>query len=216
MTSPTLDRSGSVTLAERIARRMNPETSRRSFLRKAAMVATALATAPVNFILRPGTAYAAVCGPAPACNQGYTVLCCTVNRGINACPPGMFVGGWWKANGSTLCCDSAGRPTSRYYIDCHPTCTCDSGGSRNFCDPACVACKCRCNNDSGTCDQRRVCCNYFRYGQCNTQIARSGPVACRVVTCTPPYVLWDECSATVRTDDYTAEQTAPCVAGPCA
>lgn len=179
------------------------------------MVGTALATVPIDFLLRPGTAYAAVCGPAPSCSNGYTVFCCTINRGINACPPGTFVGGWWKASSSDYCCNPSGDPGSRYYIDCHPYCDCLSGCG-NFCSSGCVACDCHCHNDSSTCDHRRVCCNNFRYGQCHTEIDCSGGVACRVVTCTPPYQLFDECSSTSRSDNATANQTAPCLTGACA
>jgi len=201
------------TLVERAARTLGSRsTSRRSFLARVAVVGSALLAAPLDFILRPTTAYAAICGPAASCANGYTVFCCTVNRGLNRCPPGMFVGGWWKADNSTYCCDEAGRPAARYYIDCHPRCTCDDG-SGNFCAPTCIACTCRCND--ATCDQRRVCCNNFRYGQCHTEIARSGPVACRVVTCIPPYQLFDDCGPTLRIDDFTAQQTAPCLSPEC-
>ena len=202
-------------LAERVGKVLDrgDKQTRRSFLSKVAIVGAALVAAPIDFILRPVTAYAAVCGPADQCNHGYTVFCCTVNRGQNRCPPGMFVGGWWKAAGSSYCCDSDGNPTDRYYIDCHPRCTCESTG--NFCNPACISCQCRCNNSAGTCDHRRVCCNNFRYGQCHTEIDQSGPVACRVVSCVPPYQMFEDCGATVRNDNFTANQTAPCLAGDC-
>jgi hypothetical protein len=203
-------------LAERTARALGGRTSsRRTFLRRVAIVGAALATAPLDFILRPVTAYAAVCGPADQCNNGYTVFCCTVNRGQNRCPPGMFVGGWWKAADSNYCCDASGAPSDRYYIDCHPVCTCEDSGGGNFCSPDCIACACRCNSSAGTCDQRRVCCNRFRYGQCHTEIEQSGPVACRVVSCVPPYQLFDDCGSTVRVDNFTRNHTAPCLAGDC-
>ena len=42
------------------------------------------------------------------CTDGYTEFCCTINNGINACPPGSFAGGWWRAMassaGSGSCC----------------------------------------------------------------------------------------------------------------
>ena len=60
--------------------------------------------------------------------------------------------------------------------------------------------------------QRRVCQNVFRYGQCNTQIGCSGPVACRVVTCVPPYLLFPSCGRTTLFDNTTANHTAPCLA----
>jgi hypothetical protein len=187
------------------------DQSRRDFLTRFTLAATALVVAPLSFILRPTTAYAAVCGPASGCNDGYTAFCCSINRGINSCPPGHFVGGWWKASGSSYCLVD-GQPSARYYIDCHPRCSCECSGGSGFCDPSCWSCSCHCPS-TGTCDERHVCCAIFRYGQCNTDIACSGPVTCRVVTCVPPYQLFDSCSPTLRTDNFTANQTAPCLAG---
>ena len=63
-----------------------------------------------------------------------------------------------------------------------------------------------------TCDQRRHCCNAFRYGQCNTHVRCSGGVACRVVSCVPPY-RWDSCANVTLFDNATAEQSAPCLQG---
>ncbi len=180
---------------------------RRRFLIRLAMASTALVVAPIRFLTRPVSAQTAICGPLPGCTDGYSAFCCTINRGINACPPGHFMGGWWRATGSSYC--SSG---SRYYIDCHPRCSC-SCGSGNFCSSSCWSCSCGCP-DTETCDQRHACCAVFRYGQCNTQIGCSGPVTCRVVTCTPPYQLFDSCGTTLLSDSATANQTAPCLAGP--
>ena len=184
--------------------------SRRDFISRLTMAATALAVVPLGFILRPVTAYAAICGPASRCSDGYTAFCCSIHRGINSCPPGHFVGGWWKAANSSYCL-VGGQPTARYYIDCHPRCNCNDGCG-TFCDTSCWPCTCHCP-DTGTCDQRHACCARFRYGQCNTHISCSGPVTCRVVTCVPPYQLFDSCGTTVLSDDFTAEQTAPCLEG---
>ena len=196
---------------------LESRTSRRGFLARAAVVGSAVASAPLQFLLRPGTAYAAVCGIDSTCGSGYTVFCCTVNDGVNKCPPGTFVGGWWKADGSSYCCND-GRPGARYYIDCQGECTkCSTGcgGYNSFCRSGCVNCSCRCG-DSSSCDQRKVCCNYFRYGQCHQEKACGGPVACRVVTCTPPYKLYPSCTSTSRTDNRTANHTAPCLSPGCA
>ena len=198
-------------LVERASRFLGKDVSRRRFLQRVAVVGSALLTAPLDFILRPNTAYAAVCGPADQCNEGYTVMCCTVNRGINRCPPNMFVGGWWRADGGSLCCDANGNSAPRYIIDCHPKCECDSTSEGNFC--TCHNCICRCGTSG--CDRRRICCNYFRYGQCRTDIAKSGPVACRVITCVPPYQIYDDCGTTIRYDNFTADHSAECLVGPC-
>jgi hypothetical protein len=199
-------------LLERAVRWSQPrhDKGRRDFLSRLTMTATALIAAPGAFILRPMTAYAAVCGPAPGCNDGYSAFCCSIHRGINNCPPGHFVGGWWRASGSSYCLVN-GRPSSRYYVDCHPRCSCSSGCG-NFCNSSCLPCSCGCP-DTGTCDKRHACCARFRYGQCNTHIGCSGPVTCRVVTCVPPYQLFDSCSSTLLSDNYTANQTAPCLEG---
>ena len=92
-------------------------TSRRGFLVKAGVLGTALAVDPMGYVLRPGTAYAAVCGPGASASSGWTVFCATINDGANACPPGSIAAGWWKADGASLCGGKA-----RYIIDCNATC----------------------------------------------------------------------------------------------
>jgi len=79
-----------------------------------------------------------------------------------------------------------------------------------FCS-GCVECNC-----AAGCDTRRVYCNYFRYGQCHQEIAHSGPIACRVVTCVPPYATDPSCSTASAVDNSTAEHasSAPCVTAP--
>lgn len=176
-------------LVERTSSALDRPTDRRSVLRKAALVGSAVATGGVSYILRPGTAYASVCGDGAACTSGWTAFCCTVH-GLNTCPPHSFPAGWWKIDASPFCNGQA-----RYIVDCNATCP--------------TRCSCRCA--SGTCDERRVCCNQFRYGQCNTQIACSGPVVCRVALCTPPWVWSTACTTTSRTDNRTQTHNAPCL-----
>ena len=187
-------------LTDRLARRIDGDDgdSRRGFLAKAAVVGAALATHPLQWILRPGTAYANVCGDGVGCGTGWTVFCCTVNNGANTCPEGTFAAGWWKADASAFC-----GGTARYYIDCN----------RLPSQPG--ACSCiGCHGGNGTCDQRRYCCNVFRYGQCHLEVPGVTPVVCRVITCTPPW-QWDPaCSASPRTDNRTGQHTAPCLPGP--
>ena len=188
-------------------------TSRRGFLAKATVTATALTVAPVDLLVRPGTAYAAICECAPGtdcdcsdlCCDGYTQFCCTINDGINACPIGTFAGGWWKADGSIYC---AGP---RYYIDCMGECHgCGCGGGI-FC-PSCDELVCECA--LGDCNNRHVGCTEFRYGQCHMDITCSGRIACRVVSCTPPWVLDPSCTTASQTDDSTANHYASCQDGP--
>ncbi|MBA2282221.1 MAG: twin-arginine translocation signal domain-containing protein [Actinomycetota bacterium] len=172
-------------------------STRRGFLARAAIVGAAVATNPVRYLLRPGTAYAQVtgCGDGNGCGTGWTVFCVTVagNRGKNTCPPGSFAAGWWKADNSAYC-----KGRARYYIDCN----------RLPSQPGSCGCV-SCYSQPGSCDQRRYCCNNFRYGQCHQEIAGVTPVVCRIITCTPPW-QWDpRCTTSSRTDNRTAFHTAP-------
>ena len=203
----TTDAGPSARLVERIARRLGT-LSRRGFLARTAVVGSALAVDPKGYVLTPQRAYSTICGPANTAASGYSVLCCTVNRGVNACPPGTFTAGWWKAAGSSWCCGGY-----RYFIDCNARCvSCGTGcADDHICDRTCWNCSCS-SGSTRTCDQRRHCCNAFRYGQCNTHVRCSGGVACRVASCVPPY-RWDSCSTTALVDNATAEHSAPCLQG---
>jgi hypothetical protein len=196
---PTLSQRAVDTVTGWLARR----TSRRGFLVRAGLVGTALAVDPTGYVLRPGTAYAAVCGPGSGASSGWTVFCATVNDGVNACPPGSIAAGWWKADGASLCGGKA-----RYIIDCNATCSrCSSPGARaGICSSSCWSCSCR-SGLPGTCDQRKVCCNAFRYGQCNQDVRQVGGVHCRVVSCTPPW-RFEECSTAPATDNRTVDHNS--------
>ncbi len=165
---------------------------RRRFLYRFAVIGSALALDPLKFLTRPTPAYASVCGSGNTCSAGWSVFCCTINNGANTCPSGSYVAGWWKVDASAFCLGSA-----RYYIDCNRL----PGSS----------CNCRCNTTG--CDHRRVCCNVFRYGQCNTHIGGVTEVVCRLITCTPPW-KWDpSCGRTVRTDNETRSHSSRCLPG---
>lgn len=179
--------------------------SRRSVLGRTAVVGAAVAVGGVDFVLRPTPAYASVCGSGASCGDGWTAMCCTINNGVNQCPAGSFAGGWWKADSAGLCGGSA-----RYYIDCQGECThCGCGGG-NFCAEGCWNCRRHCA--SGTCDERRVCWNVFRYGQCEQQIGCSGPVLCRMISCVPPWHFLN-CTTDAATDNNTTNHSAPCLPG---
>jgi Tectonin domain len=202
-----------MTVTEKLGGYLMARSSRRSFLARTTMTATALSVAPIDFMLRPGTAYAAICECAPGaecdcssfCCDGYTQFCCTINNGLNTCPPGTFAGGWWKADGSAYCAGA------RYYIDCMGECDgCGCGGG-SFC-PSCDGLTCECA--LGSCNNRHVGCTEFRYGQCHQEIACSGRIACRVVSCTPPWVLDSTCSTVAQTDESTANHFASCLVAP--
>ncbi len=180
--------------------------SRRSFVLSAALAGTAVVVDPKGYLLRPQTAYATICGPAAHASNGWTAFCCTINKGVNACPPGSFAAGWWKAADSSWCCGGY-----RYIVDCNARCTTCSCGSGHLCAKSCWNCRCS-RGSSKTCDQRRVCCNAFRYGQYNTHVRCSGGVVCRVASCVPPYTF-EACTRTSLRDDRTTEHKAPCLQG---
>ena len=188
---------------DRVTGWLSGRTSRRGFLLRAGLLGTALAVDPKGYVLRPGTAYAAVCGPGAGATSGWTVFCATINDGVNACPPGSIAAGWWKADGASLCGGKA-----RYIVDCNAQCTtCTSAGTRaGICSSTCWNCSCD-SGLPGTCDQRKVCCNAFRYGQCNQQVRQVGGVHCRVVSCTPPW-RFEECSTSPATDNRTVDHNS--------
>ncbi|MFP5256765.1 MAG: hypothetical protein ACLGI8_13060 [Acidimicrobiia bacterium] len=184
---------------------------RRSFLTRSALVGSALVAAPTDVLLRPKSAYAAICrcqGQSCQCGSlccdGYTEFCCAI-YGVNHCPTGSIMGGWWKADGSSFCGGAA-----RYYMDCHKPCGgCTCGGS-GICSGSCNGTPCGCA--LGRCDHRKAGCTSFRYGNCSNHIACIGPIQCRVVTCTPPWQLEPSCSSSaVRTDNNTRSHNRPCL-----
>ncbi len=174
--------------------------SRRGMLVRVAAAGSALAVAPLRYLLYPGTALAAItpgeCSHG-ACTDGYTAFCCEINHGQNSCPTGTFAGGWWMCTdypGHNLCAESG----IRYYVDCNalPGETYPGG--------------CRCAGS--TCDERRVACNVFRYGQCNTHVPGVTAVVCRMVVCENPSTISElGCSASMAVDDAVCSQDARCL-----
>ena len=95
--------------------------SRRSAIARAAVAGSALAVAPVRYLVRPGTAWAVIdpnsCSGG-LCTDGYTAFCCEIEHGRNTCPNGTYIAGWWKCTnyrGGGLCHNEG----VRYYIDCN-------------------------------------------------------------------------------------------------
>lgn len=191
-------------------------TSRRGFLSRVVLVAAALVVAPLRFLLRPGSAYAAICScNGSSCNctdlccDGYTEFCCTIT-GSNSCPPGTVAAGWWKADGSGFC-DTDGVPKPRYYLDCNAGCNGCGCGSNGLCSRTCSDYDCGCAD--GNCSNRKAGCTSFRYGQCNNQITCVGPIVCRVVTCIAPWEFEPTCSTASATDNFTRFHNRPCLQG---
>jgi hypothetical protein len=181
-------------LVNKAAGVLERKSSRRGFILGSAMVGSAVAVAGCAPGTQPGTPYKHITDCAGGlCTDGYTEFCCTINNGINACPPGSFVAGWWRADYSSFC------NGTRYYMDCNQSC-CGPSLGNGFC-AGCAECRC-----AGGCDTRRVYCNYFRYGQCHQEIPVLGPIACRLVTCTPPYTVAEyACTTALAVDNGTAE-----------
>lgn len=194
---------------DKLSMKLSPGVSRRGFFTRTALVGAGLAVAPVDYVLKPGTAYAAICNCygsncecGSTCCDGYTEFCCTI-YGNNQCPAGTLLGGWWKADGTGLC----GGP--RYYMDCNASCNgcgCAGGG---ICSGACSGTNCGCAN--GSCGNRKSGCTMFRYGQCNQGTACVGPIVCRVVTCIPPWQIDGTCSTFTLVDQNTASHDRPCL-----
>jgi hypothetical protein len=199
--------TGAGRLSERLATSVGSllerRLSRRSALTRAAVAGSALAVAPVRYLVRPGTASALIgpgqCSPNALCNDGYTAFCCEIQHGLNACPANTFVAGWWKCTdyrGGGLCQQQG----VRYYVDCNRT------PGRGFAG----GCSCA----QGDCNKRRVDCNHFRYGQCNPQIHGTTEVVCRLVVCqSPATVPGFVCNGTLMVDDTTCAHEAGCLEG---
>jgi hypothetical protein len=205
----------SVRLVDKAGSMIATRTSRRGFLTRSAVVGSAVAAAPAAYVLRPGTAYAAICSCnnqscdcGQTCCDGYTEFCCTMT-GENTCPTGTIPAGWWKVDGSSYCVTN-GSPGPRYYLDCNaaPSGPCGPSGvtkSTDLCDCSCA---------DGNCNNRKACCTAFRYGQCNQQVACLGPIVCRVVTCTPPWNFDPTCTTATATDNNTRWHHRPCLERP--
>jgi hypothetical protein len=187
-------------LVELTAGALERKTSRHGFLARAALAGSALVVAPVRFLVKPESAYGVVtcakCFGRSKCCDGWTEFCCTINDGVNACPPYSYIAGWWKCTsykGSKLCADEG----VRYYVDCNrrPGHRCPGG--------------CRCANND--CRNRKTCCTTFRYGQCNTDQGGTTEVVCRVIMCVNPCVVYDFCDCTEKVSNATCSHEAPCL-----
>jgi len=187
-------------VARAVSRALGRTTSRRGFLTKVALVGSAVAVAPIRFLVRPVSARSIVrcpdCAGGRACCDGWTAFCCTINDGQNTCPANSYMGGWWKCTdyrGNGAC----SKEGFRYYIDCNrtPGTSCPGG--------------CHCAEDS--CFDRSTCCNVFRYGQCNTEVPGVTEVVCRVVTCVSPAQLYVTCGDTLKVENAVCSHEAGCL-----
>ena len=200
-------------LLNRMATALDHRLSRRGFMAKTALASTAMAIAPTDFLLKPVGAYQAICNcsnTACACGSlccdGYTEFCCTLT-GMNRCPPGNLLGGWWKVDNSSFCSNGP-----RYYMDCNAPCNGCGCGANGICSGSCSGTNCGCAR--GDCSFRKTGCVNFRYGQCNQATACIGPIVCRVVTCVPPWSIDETCTRTIAVDEFTRNHDAACLARP--
>jgi hypothetical protein len=189
-------------ISEAAGRLLERRVSRRRALSRVAVGGAAFAVAPIRYLVRPGTAWAVI-GPSSCasglCTDGYTAFCCEIEHGLNRCPNGTYVAGWWKCtsyHGAGLCHEEG----VRYYIDCNRV-------------PGQVfpgGCQCA----RGDCGRRRVDCNHFRYGQCNTQIHGTTEVVCRLMVCqNPAKIPGANCNDTLMVDNRTCDHNADCLEG---
>jgi hypothetical protein len=195
-----------MSLAEQVATRvgllLERRTSRRGVIARAAVAGSAFAVAPIRYLVRPQPAWAVI-GPGNCsggkCTDGFSAFCCEIEHGLNHCPANTYVAGWWKCTayrGHGLCHDAG----VRYYVDCNRTPGRDFPGG------------CQCAR--GDCNRRRIDCNHFRYGQCNTQVPDQTEVVCRLVICqNPATVIGMNCNGTEMQDDNTCSHEAGCLEG---
>jgi hypothetical protein len=142
------------------------QTTRRSFLERVTLTATALAVGPVRFLIRPESAWAITCSncpPSSSCCDQNSAFCCSLTGVGNFCPGGSSECGYWQCGTNNL-----------YYIDC-----CTSTG-----------CTCHCGNQS--CAYRKSCCNPRFYSNCTG--GATGPVVCRVTRQRRPDFCDFQCS----------------------
>ncbi len=192
------------------------------------LAASALAVAPLRYLLQPNTAPAVVtcgdcrsgtfscpcgetgctcsCGCSTSytgdlCCEGFSAFCCQLGGGSNyGCPSYAWPGGWWKCEcyAGTGLCSTT---NVKYIVDCN---TCSQSNCPNGC---------HCAGDK--CSNRRTCCIKFRYGQCNVNqhTCTGSYIVCRLVTCiNPTNIGCLNCTdTTVMVDDCTCRQTAPCL-----
>lgn len=184
-------------------------TSRRGFIGRATLVGSAIAVAPLRYLLEPVTAEAVVRPSCPGCNNnpgssaccdGYTEFCCSI-YGSNECPSDTFYGGYWRVHqyrGGGYC--SFTQPPVRYYVDCN-------ANAGRGCDCDCARNDCNC---------RQMCCNLYQYGNCHAERKGTGkngtdlPIVCRKVLCHNPAADTSVCSYTNVMYDDATEFHQPC------
>ena len=131
-------------------------TSRRGLLARIAIGASAMAVAPIRFLVRPESAWAITCSScspsSTCCSQTTSCFCCTIT-GSNNCPTNTHRCGWWFCSGNGIT-----------YIDC-----CGNCGSAFCC--------------SGSCGNRQGCRNGREYTNCGCAMSSCSCVTQNVIHC---------------------------------
>jgi hypothetical protein len=184
-------------------------TSRRGFLLRAGLLGTALAVDPKGYVLRPGHGVRRRVRPGAGAQQRLDGLLRHHQRRRQRLPAGSIAAGWWKSDRASLCGGKA-----RYIIDCNATCARARRRARAPASARRAAGPARARAGlPGSCDQRKVCCNAFRYGQCNQDVRRSAGVHCRVVSVHPAVALRGVLDAPATDNRHGRPQQRPPAAG---
>ena len=202
---PDLRPSRAVAISDWLVRRassfLSTRSSRRGFLVGIAVTGSAVAAAGVKFATRPGTAYAAdhrLPAGLAVPRRLHRVLLHDQRRAEQL--SAGLVRRWLVARrllellqrNSLLHRLHAGLLRAR--------------GSRGRILRRCIECQC-----GGGCDTRTRVLQLLPVRAVPQEIAESGPIACRVVTCVPPYLSDPACSPVSAVDNRTAEHTAACL-----
>jgi hypothetical protein len=187
---------------QQAASTLSRKVSRRGFLVRMTVVGSALTIAPMRYLLRPGSAWAATgcfgCASGTFCpncadkttlcpSSANSTFCCSLSGGANSCPTGTHACGWWRCCIPTTYCSSG----YRYFVDC--------------CDPNCESPHCSNNH----CNSRVECCFASTWSNCN---GNAGTIRCRAVLCVNPSQVYN-CNPTPVFTENTCCQgstAAPC------
>jgi hypothetical protein len=160
-------------LVDRASSYLESRSSRRSFLMRTAVVGSALAAAPLQYLLKPGTAYAAVCGDGASCSQRLDGFCCTSTTASTAArpAPSSAAGGRPTRRRSAARAGAAAAALHhRLPRRVHRRLRLEPLLPLRRCADLPLPLR-----GTSTCDQRKTCCNNFRYGQCHQEMKLQRP-----------------------------------------
>ena len=180
-------------------------STRRSFLVRTAIFGSALAVNPLRYLLRPGTAYASLCGPDASCCVGLDRVLLHGQRRPEHVParldPGRLV------EGRQLVVLQL-RPALLHRLQRRRA---DRAVRRERRVRARLRARATVTARRARATSASRAATQFRYGQCHQDLACVGPIVCRVVTCVPPWEFDATCTTTSATANATALHDAPCL-----